>query len=87
MLNLIDFLIETDSINDYLGYEPKCPNCGSKMIEIVYGMPSHDTVEDAKKGKVFLGGCMIEKKQPKYHCNKCRRSYYNNLKDYIKEEK
>ena len=63
----------------------KCPNCGHKMIEIVYGMPSLKTFEKAKKGKIFLGGCIIEDNQPKYHCNNCERSYLEDLKTYIEE--
>ena len=83
--DLIDYLIATDSIDEFLGYEPKCPNCNSKMIEIIYGMPDSTTMEKAKKGELFLGGCMIEDENPKYHCNKCRRSYFDDLKKYINE--
>ena len=38
------------------------------------------------KGELFLGGCMIDDDNPKYHCNTCERSYFENLKDYIEEE-
>ena len=59
----------------------KCPNCGSKMLTIEYGL-------GAGEGKdVIWGGCIIEEENPpKYHCNKCNRSYYDNLKDYIEED-
>jgi len=83
--DLLDYLIATDSMDEFLGYEPKCPNCGSKMIPIVYGMPSSDLFEEAEQGKVFLGGCMEEVNPPVYHCNKCRRSYSKNLRKYIEE--
>ncbi len=62
-----------------------CPNCGSKMVDIVYGMPPADIGEKAKKGELFLGGCMISDNDPSYHCNNCKRSYFKNLKDYIEE--
>lgn len=84
--DLIDYLIATDSMDEFLGYEPKCPNCGNKLIPIEYGMPAPETFEKAEKGEVFLGGCMVEDIQPVYHCNTCRRNYYKNLKDYIDEE-
>lgn len=47
--DLIDFLIDTDSIDEFLGYKPKCPNCGSQMVEIIYGMPNSKTMENKKK--------------------------------------
>ena len=65
---------------------PNCPNCGEKMLEIVYGMPGPEIIDDVEKGLVFLGGCMISDCDPVYHCNTCRRSYFENLKDYIEEE-
>ena len=83
--DLLDYLIATDSMDEFLGYEPKCPNCDNKMVEIVYGMPVGDTIDKAKKGEVFLGGCIVEDFQPKYHCNTCRRSYSKDLNEYIDE--
>jgi len=80
-----NYLVSTDELDDFLGYEPKCPNCNNKMIKIVYGMPDTDTMEKAQKGELFLGGCVIEEFQPEYHCNKCRRSYSKNLDEYIEE--
>ena len=64
----------------------KCPNCGFKLVEIIYGLPDSKLGEKAKRGEVFLGGCMMEEENPKYHCNKCKRSYYDNLVDYVEEE-
>ena len=75
-----------DELDDFLGYEPKCPNCGSKLLEIVYGMPDSEIGEKAMNGELFLGGCLIGEDNPKYHCNTCERSYFENLKDYIEEE-
>ena len=64
---------------------PNCPNCRQKMLEIVYGRPSIETMEKAERGEVYLGGCMISYRNPKYHCNNCRRSYFKKLKSYIEE--
>lgn len=82
---LLDYLIAIDSMDEFLGYEPKCPECGNKMIEIVYGMPGPDTIEKYEKGMIHLGGCMVEDVNPKYHCSTCKRNYYENLVDYIEE--
>ena len=80
--DLLDYLIATDSLDEFLGYEPKCPYCSSKLIEIVYGMPSPEAFEKVEKGELYLGGCIIEDNQPKYHCNKCNKRFYENLKEY-----
>ena len=69
----------------YDGSSVVCPNCGKKMLDIVYGMPAPETIEKAKRGELFLGGCMIKDNQPEYHCNICRRSYSKDLKTYIEE--
>ena len=84
--DLFDYLVATDTLDDFLGYEPKCPNCGEKLLKIIYGMPGPDTIEKVEQGEVFLGGCMISDSDPVYHCNICKRSYFENLKDYIDEE-
>ena len=84
--DLFNYLVATDELDDFLGYEPKCPKCGSKLLEIVYGMPDSDVGDKALKGEVFLGGCMVDDINPKYHCNICERSYFENLIDYIEEE-
>ena len=34
--DLLDYLIATDSIDEFLGLEVKCPNCGMKLIETKY---------------------------------------------------
>lgn len=83
--NFFNYLVATDELDDFLGYEPKCPNCGNKLAKIIYGMPSSDIMNQVEKGEVFIGGCCVDEANPKYHCNICRRSYYSNLKDYIIE--
>jgi DNA-directed RNA polymerase subunit RPC12/RpoP len=84
---MLDYLLATDSMDEFLGDKSRCPHCGNKLINIVYGMPTWKVGEKAKKGEIFLGGCTIyEGEMPKYHCNNCRRSYTKDLKRYIEEE-
>ena len=64
--------------------EIKCPNCGENLAKIIYGLVP-DPGEALKKKKVFIGWCMISDNDPIYHCYNCRRSYFENLKDYIEE--
>ncbi len=64
---------------------PKCPNCGNILVEIVYGMPDVDCFKKSEKKEIYLGGCIISDNDPIYHCNKCNRNYYDNLVDYEEE--
>jgi hypothetical protein len=51
-----------------------CPVCKKEddVVNIIYGLPSCETMEEAEKGRVMLGGCMIfiGEKQPIYYCKK-----------------
>lgn len=38
------------------------------IIPIVYGLPGKRTMEKAKRGKVYLGGCEVYGCDPKYYC-------------------
>ena len=50
----------------------KCPNCHSKNgATILYGMPTSEAAELAKKKKLYLGGCVMDVQQPQYHCYQC----------------
>lgn len=42
--DFFNYLVATDELDDFLGYEPKCPECGNKLVEIVYGMPGSDVI-------------------------------------------
>ena len=49
--------------------EKICPH-GHKdnIIPIVYGYPTERTMKKAKKGKIWLGGCVITDCDPKWYC-------------------
>lgn len=58
--------------------KPNCPKCGSKNIAyIVYGEVCFDKElnEALDKGEIYLGGCIISKDSPAYHCNDCGNEY------------
>jgi hypothetical protein len=61
---------------------PSCPNCGSEMVEIFYGLPSEEIYQKAKRKQLFLGGCSISDHSPKYYCFKCMRRYFKSLGEY-----
>jgi hypothetical protein len=50
-----------------------CPSCGSAedTVPIVYGFPTEETMERAKRGRVVLGGCMVSSESPQWHCRRC----------------
>lgn len=68
---------------EYLTEKPKCPKCGEKMLDIIYGLPGEEAMKLVENKKAILGGCMTTGNDPKYYCSKCKKSYYKNLKDYI----
>lgn len=82
--DLFNYLVANDELDNFLGYEPKCPNCGNKMIKIEYGMCLPEEWEEAEKGSIYLGGCCVE--DIEYHCNTCGRGYSKDLKTYIDQE-
>lgn len=59
----------------------KCPYCGGKVVEIVYGMPSHELLEEEEKGNIVLGGCCITVDDdgnimgPQWRCTKCGTNF------------
>lgn len=49
-----------------------CPKCqSSKVVPIIYGMPTYTTFKRAELGEFFLGGCEIMPCQPDYGCHDC----------------
>ena len=59
-----------------------CPICNETMVDIRYGFPI-GFWEDAKQRKVFIGGCIVLKTSPRFHCYKCRKSFSKDLKTNI----
>ena len=49
-----------------------CPTCHEKAgVNIVYGMPSIEMAEQAERGEIALGGCVLDANEPERHCNAC----------------
>ncbi len=49
-----------------------CPACGSTdAARIVYGLPTVETFEEAERGELILGGCVIGPESPEYQCRAC----------------
>ena len=55
----------------------KCPKCGSnRMVDILYGYPAPETLHEAEKGEIALGGCCITGDDPKWKCMECEINIY-----------
>jgi hypothetical protein len=53
---------------------PNCPHCGSHdVIPVVYGLPDEELEELARRGSVWLGGCIVWAGQPEWKCRACHR--------------
>lgn len=64
--------------------EIKCPKCGKRLKEIIYGMPPYEGLKLVKEDKAVLGGCTVIKgiEQPAYLCHDCNMKFTKDLKDF-----
>ena len=52
--------------------KPTCPNCrATDLVPILYGYPSPEMFEEAGRGSIELGGCVIYGNDPEWTCRKC----------------
>ncbi len=50
----------------------RCPGCGSeRVVRLVYGYPGPDLRDQARRGEVGLGGCLISEHDPSWGCADC----------------
>lgn len=53
-----------------------CPSCHShRIVPIIYGYPTAQTVERAQRGEVVLGGCVVTERSARWMCLDCERSF------------
>ena len=64
--------------------EKVCPRCGEsvKPVPIVYGYPGPEMVEQAERGEIRLGGCVVGEESPDYASPVC-----DALLPYVNEER
>jgi O-acetyl-ADP-ribose deacetylase (regulator of RNase III) len=51
-----------------LDFVPRCPKCSKKALEISYGMPTEELLDDPN---FYSGGCIIGPGQPNWACRDC----------------
>lgn len=49
-----------------------CPACGStRVVAILYGVPTRKAFEEADAGRLSLGGCCLGNDDPEWRCVDC----------------
>jgi hypothetical protein len=48
-----------------------CPRCGGATRHILYGLPDPDAFDEAERGEIELGGCLVHDLQPNARCTEC----------------
>jgi hypothetical protein len=55
---------------------PPCPACGSTgVVEILWGMPGPDALDQAAGRDVEFGGCCIPENAPDFRCGACEHEW------------
>lgn len=64
----------------------KCPKCGKRLTEIVYGEPTPEVFEASERGEIILGGCCVSGLD--YYYDNCKMKYSRDFKysEKIEEE-
>jgi len=50
-----------------------CTDCGTKVAPIMWGMPSPEGLDEAKRQGWFIGGCTMDERMSRCECG--ARSY------------
>ena len=50
-----------------------CERCGATGTRIVYGLPApgSDLEDQAGRGEIVFGGCVVSREQPTHTCSNC----------------
>ena len=54
----------------------KCPECGGRLVPILYGLPDAEAGAAAERGEIALGGCTIMGDEPHLQCVGCRGAFW-----------
>jgi hypothetical protein len=56
---------------------PPCPQCHSpaQVIPILYGLPASAAFDAAERDEIILGGCVIDRFSPMWHCKACHEDF------------
>ena len=72
----------------YLVYNSimNCPLCNEALVEVVYGFPTPEMIEQSKRDEIVLGGIprSIDFK-PTHYCLACQEQYPQSEPEYDKD--
>lgn len=51
--------------------ERNCPECGGRLIWVVYGYPNNALAAAARRGEVALGGCCVPAAGERWRAAQC----------------
>ena len=55
-----------------------CPRCGSsKFVEILYGRPTQEAMDEVDRGEIVLGGCFLMPDQADWECTTCGHQWFD----------
>ncbi len=66
----------------------KCPTCNAgKLIPIIYGFPGRELMEQAERGEIEIGGCVVSNEvfdpergfisgDAELYCSKCEGRFF-----------
>ena len=59
---------------------PSCPDCGSSgVVPIAYGYPTGEMWEEAERGEIAIGGCIVAPDNPDWRCNDCGHAWQDSV--------
>jgi hypothetical protein len=65
-------------MSDQLRKPDLCPSCGGTDIkQIMYGLPTEETMERAQRGEVVLGGCSMWEDMADWRCSTCQHEWFD----------
>jgi len=45
-----------------------CPECGAAGLPLLFGLPTLEAFEEAERGRLVLGGCVVPAERPRWQC-------------------
>lgn len=63
-----------------------CKICATKVVRIIYGEPTPETMEKARIGELIVGGCCVSEQDPEWGCPRCGYGYKNIEDEWNRKE-
>ena len=65
----------------------KCEVCGeNSVVPVIYGLPTEEAFESARRGEIALGGCIIDFDNPTIACTSCGWNNRYNFDHFIEAQ-